>query len=71
LAGRRGRKRALIGVGHSILVISYHILKNGRSYTELGGDFFDRVEPERLTRYCVKRLQALGHEVTLEAKVAA
>jgi transposase len=49
LAGHRGRKRALIGVGHSILVIFYHMLKAGTSCTDLGGDFFDRLEPERLT----------------------
>lgn len=71
LAGRRGRKRALIAVGHSILVIFYHMLKTGTSYTDLGGDFFDRLQPERLTRYYVKRLERLGHKVTLESRAAA
>ena len=71
LAGHRGRKRALIAVGHSILVIFYHMLKTGMSYTDLGGDFFDRLEPERLTRYYVKRLERLGHKVTLESRAAA
>jgi transposase len=66
LAGRRGKKRALVAVGHSILVIFYHMLKKGTTYTELGGDFLDRLQPERKTRYYVKRLQALGHKVTLE-----
>jgi transposase len=66
LAGRRGKKRALIAVGHSILVILYHMLKKGTTYAELGGDFLDRLEPERKTRYYVKRLQALGHTVTLD-----
>jgi transposase len=70
LAGRRGKKRALIGVGHSILVIFYHMLQRRTTYTDLGGDFFDRLEPERLTRYYVKRLESLGHKVTLE-RVAA
>jgi len=37
----------------------------------LGGDFFDRLEPERLTRYYVKRLEDLGHKVTLESSVPA
>lgn len=45
LAGRRGKKRALVAVGHSMLVIFYHMLKDGRLYTDLGGDFFDRLEP--------------------------
>jgi transposase len=71
LAGRRGRKRALIAVGHSMLVIFYHIFKRGTSYADLGGDFFDRLEPDRLTRYYVKRLQCLGHKVTLESFAAA
>jgi len=71
LAGRRGKKRALIAVGHSILVIFYHMLKTGTSYTDLGGDFFDRLEPQRLTRYYVKRLESLGHKVTLESRAAA
>jgi len=71
LAGRRGRKRALIAVGHSILVIFYHMLKHGTNYTDLGGDFFDRLEPQRLTRYYVKRLESLGHKVALESCTAA
>jgi len=71
LAGRRGRKRALIAVGHSILVIFYHMLKHGTTYTDLGGDFFDRLEPQRLTRYYVRRLEHLGHKVTLESCAAA
>jgi transposase len=66
LAGRRGKKRALIAVGHSILVIFYHILKRGTTYQELGGDFFDQLEPERVKRYHVKRLEALGYKVVLQ-----
>jgi len=66
LVGRRGKKRALIAVGHSILVILYYLLKDGRQYADLGSDFFDRLEPQRLTRYYVNRLQHLGHKVTLE-----
>ena len=70
LVGRRGKKRALIAVGHSPLVIFYHMLQKGSTYADLGGDFFDRLEPERLTRYYVKRLESLGHKVTLD-RVAA
>jgi transposase len=66
LAGRRGKKRALIAVGHSILVILYHMLKEGRPYSELGRDFFDRVNHDRLIRYYSRRLEELGHKVTLE-----
>jgi transposase len=71
LVGRRGKRRALIAVGHSLLVIFYHMRKNGTTCADLGGDFFDRLEPERLTRYYVKRLESLGHKVTLQSRVAA
>lgn len=71
LVGRRGKKRALIAVGHSILVILYYLLKERTQYADLGADFFDRLEPQRLTRYYVKRLERLGHKVTLEQCVTA
>ena len=71
LAGHREKKRALIAVGHSMLVIFYHMIRSGASYTELGADFFDRLQPERLTHYYVKRLQRLGYTVTLESSAAA
>jgi transposase len=51
-------------------VIFYHMLKERARYTELGADFFDRLEPERLTRYYVRRLELLGHQVTLEPSAA-
>ncbi len=66
LAARRGKKRACIAVGHSILKIAYHILKDGMPYKDLGGSYFDRLDPKRLTRYLVRRLERLGHKVTLE-----
>ena len=71
LSRRRGRKRALVAVGHTLLVIVYHVLKRGTTYAELGADFLDRLEPERLTRQLVKRLESLGHKVTLEPEHAA
>jgi transposase len=68
LAARRGKKRALVALGHTLLVIIYHLLKAGTTYQELGGDFLERLEPERLTRQLVKRLEKLGHKVSLEPK---
>ena len=68
LAARRGKKRALTAVGHSLLVIFYHVLKERVEYQDLGRDYFDRLEPERLRRYLVKRLEALGHEVILNPR---
>jgi len=43
---------------HSILVIAYHVLRDSQSYRELGGDYFDRLNTDRLTRYHTKRLAA-------------
>jgi transposase len=65
LAGRRGKKRALIAVAHSVLVIFYHMLKEPVEYEDLGADYFDQQNPERLKRYLVKRLEGLGYAVSL------
>jgi transposase len=70
LVKRRGDKKAIVAVAHSLLVIAYHVLRNGQSYRELGGHYFDRLNTERLTRYHTQRLAALGYTVTL-AKHAA
>ena len=66
LAARRGKKRASVAVAHSILKIIYHLLKHGCPYRELGGSYFDRLDPERLTRYLVRRLERLGNKVSLQ-----
>jgi transposase len=66
LAARRGKKRAAVAVAHSILVIAYHMLRNGTEYYELGGDYFDRRNKAQLQRNLVKRLEGLGLQVTLE-----
>ncbi len=71
LARRRGRKRALVAVAHTLLGIIYRVLKDGTTYRELGPDHLDRQDPERLTRQLVKRLERLGHKVTLEPRPAA
>ena len=68
---RRGRKRALVAVGHSILTIVYNVLKNGTPYHELGADFFDKLEPARITKYHVRRLEELGHDVELRPREEA
>jgi transposase len=62
---RRGKKRALVSVGHSILVSIFHMLKNDVPYQDLGADHFDRENPERLKRHLLKRLETLGYQVTL------
>jgi len=71
LAGRRGRKRAIVAVAHSILTDVYFILKHGRTYKDLGADHFDRISRDRVRRYHVKRLQDLGYKVELAPEEAA
>jgi len=66
LAAIRGSKRAIIAVASTILTIGYHMLKEGTSYRELGGNYFDKRNLLRTTRRLVKRLEALGHRVILE-----
>jgi transposase len=70
LARRRGRKKALVAVAHTLLSIIHHVLRQRQCYRELGGDYFDRLASDRLTRQLVKRLESLGHKVTLQEKVA-
>ncbi len=66
LAARRGLKRAVMAVAHSMLVIGYHMLKTGQSYHDLGGNYLEEINKHQLQRYLVKRLQNLGLKVTLE-----
>ena len=67
IRGRRGPQRAAVAVGHSILVIAWHLLTNGEPYNDLGGDYFDRRRnSNRHQRRLVAQLEALGHKVTLE-----
>ena len=67
LAARRGAKRAIVAVAHSLLVAAYYIIRDEVVYADLGAAHFDRLAPTQLTRYFVKRLERLGHKVTLEA----
>jgi transposase len=67
LASRRGKKRAVVAVAHSLLTIIYHVLRTGQAYQDLGPDYFDRRQEDQLTRHLVKRLESLGHKVTLES----
>jgi transposase len=65
LAVRRGRKRALLAVAHSILVIVYRLLERGEDYKDLGADYFDQRSKGATTLRLVNRLQQLGYEVVL------
>jgi transposase len=65
LRPRRGHKKALGAVKHSLLCAIWHMLQTGELYRDLGGDYFHTRDPERQTSRLVKQLEALGHHVTL------
>ena len=66
LAARRGVKRAIVGVAHSILVIAYHLILRKEPYRELGADYFDRLKPQATANRLARRLEKLGYRVTME-----
>ena len=70
LRPRRGHKKALGAVKHSIVCACWHMLTTGELYRDLGGDYFQHRDPERTTKRLIAQLEALGHSVTLQ-KVAA
>jgi transposase len=71
LARRIGKKKAAVAVGHSILVIAWHLLANDCDYQDLGGDWFvNRSDHDRRKTHLVKQLQALGYSVTLHPTAA-
>jgi transposase len=66
LAGRRGKKRALVAVGHTILVATWHMITHGVDYQDLGAThYLTRIDPARHTRRLVKQLHQLGYQVQL------
>ena len=71
LAGRRGKKRAVIAVGHSLLVAGYHVITRQEDYVDLGVHYFDQRDREAVRRRSVRRLEHLGFTVTLTPVAAA
>lgn len=67
LASRRGKKKAIVAVMHSILVIAYHLIQRNEPYRELGANYFDKQKPESTAQRLVKRLERLGFQVSLQA----
>jgi transposase len=65
LALRRGGKKATIAVGHTLLVMIYHLLFRDQEYRELGGNYFDELDRQAVQKRLVRRLEKLGYEVKL------
>ena len=68
IARRRGKRRAIVAVGRSILVIVWQLLSDPEAhFQDLGAGFYDtRVGPERAKRNHIRQLEALGYKVTLD-----
>jgi len=71
LALRRGKKRAILAVAHSLIVSLYHMLTRQKPYRDLGANYFDERKRESVTNNLVRRLEKLGYQVKLETKPAA
>jgi transposase len=71
LKPRRGHKRALGAVKHSLICAIWHMLATGETYRDLGPDYFVNRDPQRQTKRLIKQLERLGHHVTLEQGAAA
>jgi transposase len=70
ICARRGPKRALMAVAHSMIIVGYYLIKYDLKFNDLGADFFDQRNREHVTRRAVKRLTALGYKVHLEEVTA-
>jgi transposase len=66
IAGRRGKKKAIVALGHSILVITYHVLSRLKPYKDLGANHFDELDREGVRKRLVRRLERLGYDVALK-----
>ena len=65
IAVRRGKKRAAVALGHTLLVIIYHVIAENKEYEELGGDYLDQVDRQGKEKRLVRQLEKLGFEVSL------
>jgi transposase len=66
LRARRGAKRAAVAVGHSILVIAWHLLTTGQEYRDLGADYFtNRRNSDAYRNYLLRELDRLGHTLSV------
>jgi transposase len=66
MAARRGKKRALMALGHTILIIVYHLLTRKQPYQDLGAAYFDTRDQRRIEHRLVQRLERLGYRVSLQ-----
>jgi hypothetical protein len=66
LAARRGTKRAIMAVAHSIVMSAFHMLTRNEPYRELGATYFDEQRREHIVDRLAQRIERLGYEVHLK-----
>lgn len=70
IARRSGLTKAAIAVAHGLLIIIYSMLRDGTEYQELGGDYSDRLQPERTAQRLIQRLDRLGFDIVVKSRPA-
>jgi transposase len=70
LCARRGKLRAAVALGHTILVAVYHMLTDGTFHEDLGADYLDSLNKRRTSNQLIRRLNSMGFDVQLTPKAA-
>jgi transposase len=71
ICNRAGKMKAIVAVAHSMLVAVFHMLSNKQAYRDLGADFFQKRDRQRLKESLTRRLENLGFEVDVRPRMAA
>ena len=68
---KAAKKKAIIAVAHTLILITWHVLAEGVPCTDLGADFYTRrIDPQHETRRLIARLEELGHKITIQPAAA-
>lgn len=70
IAARKGKKRAIVAVGHAILIFAYEMLKKQEPCRERGENYFDNIYPEKTATRLIRRLQRMGYQVLITKEIA-
>ena len=70
IAMRRGKKRAILAVAHSILIAIYYMIKEDKEYEDLGADFYNKFNKEKKANAYMKKIKELGYDVQIVAQVS-
>ena len=68
IAARRGGNRAVVAIAHSMLIAIYHMLKHLEPFKDLGSNYFNTINADRIKKRNIKALEGLGYEVIIHSK---